>query len=280
MDACTDRRASTPPVSAAAGRRLARRGRGARVRDECAGPAGGATRPPGPSRARPGDRPCGTAATWTAADPPAAQPALRREAGDAPTAAAARLTVAFLLAERGRARHALDEPTGWWTRSTTCRGRKPAPRWPSAAGCCSTWAATARRLDHYREALPVLRAADDAFWVRRVIWNRGLAHAFRHEFAPARRGLRLAERLAQEQSLPLEVGFMANLAFVLGLRGETAAAFACSPTPRSSASASRTTAWASCWSTRPISCSRCGWSARRARRRNRPSRSSPAAAAT
>ena len=30
------------------------------------------------------------------------------EAGDAPTAAAARLTVAFLLAERGHARHALD----------------------------------------------------------------------------------------------------------------------------------------------------------------------------
>ena len=44
---------------------------------------------------------------------------------------------------------------------------------------------------------------------------------------PAEADLRLAERLAREQSLPLEVGFaQANLAFVLGLRGETAAAFA------------------------------------------------------
>ena len=73
----------------------------------------------------------------------------------------------------------------------------------------------------------MLRAAGDTFWVRRVIWNRGLAHAFRHEFAPAEADLRLAEQLAREQSLPLEVGFaQANLAFVLGLRGETAAAFA------------------------------------------------------
>lgn len=147
------------------------------------------------------------------------------EAGDAPTAAAARLTVAFLLAERGRAQHALDELDRVVDTLDDPRGRARALA--QRGGVLLDLGRHGEALDHYREALPVLRAAGDAFWVRRVIWNRGLAHAFRHEFAPAEADLRLAERLAREQSLPLEVGFaQANLAFVLGLRGETAAAFA------------------------------------------------------
>ena len=126
--------------------------------------------------------------------------------------------MAFLLAERGRAQHALDELDRVVDTLDDPRGRARALA--QRGGVLLDLGRHGEALDHYREALPVLRAADDAFWVRRVIWNRGLAHAFRHEFAPARRTC-LAERLAQEQSLPLEVGFaQANLAFVLGLRGD------------------------------------------------------------
>jgi tetratricopeptide (TPR) repeat protein len=151
------------------------------------------------------------------------------EAGDAATAAEARLTVAFLLAERGRAGQALDELDRVVGTLDDPRGRARALA--QRGGVLLDLGRHGEALDHYREALPVLRAAGDTFWVRRVIWNRGLAHAFRHEFAPAEADLRLAERLAREESLPLEVGFaQANLAFVLGLRGETAAAFAWSAT--------------------------------------------------
>ena len=135
--------------------------------------------------------------------------------------------MAFLLAERGRAPQALDELDRVLDTLDDPRGRARALA--QRGGVLLDLGRHGEALDHYREALPVLRAAGDTFWVRRVIWNRGLAHAFRHEFAPAEADLRLAEQLAREQSLPLEVGFaQANLAFVLGLRGETAAAFACS----------------------------------------------------
>jgi len=146
-------------------------------------------------------------------------------AGDATVAAEARLALAFLLAERGRAEQALgeldlvlailDDPVG--------RARALAQR----GGVLLDLGRHADALGHYRESLPVLRAAGDEFWVYRVVWNRGLAHAYRHEFAAAEADLRQAERLAEELELPLAVGFArANLAFVLGLRGEVAAAFA------------------------------------------------------
>lgn len=80
-------------------------------------------------------------------------------------------------------------------------------------------------IDHFRLALPTLRAADDQLWLHRVMSNRGLAHAYRHEFTPAEADLREAERLAQQLELPLAVGFAhANLAFVLAARGDVPAA--------------------------------------------------------
>ena len=147
------------------------------------------------------------------------------EAGAAPTAAAARLTMAFLLAERGRPAQALDELDRVLALLDDPHGRARALA--QRGGVLLDLGRHGEALDHYREALPTLRGAGDAFWVRRVIWNRGLAHAFRHEFAAAEADLRQAEQLARDQELPLEVGFAhANLAWVLGLRGETAAAFA------------------------------------------------------
>lgn len=100
------------------------------------------------------------------------------EAGDAPTAAEARLTTAFLLAERGRAGQALAELDRVLGTLDDPRGRARAVA--QRGGVLLDLGRHGEALEHYREALPVLRAAGDAFWVRRVIWNRGLAHAFRH----------------------------------------------------------------------------------------------------
>jgi tetratricopeptide (TPR) repeat protein len=150
------------------------------------------------------------------------------EAGAGEVAAEARLSLAFVLAERGRAEAALGE----LDRALSGLGQDPAALGRARAlaqrgGVLLDLGRHGDALDHYREALPVLRAHGDSFWVNRVVWNRGLAHAYRHEFAAAEADLRQAERLAEELAMPLSVGFArANLAFVLGLRGETAAAFA------------------------------------------------------
>jgi CHAT domain-containing protein len=134
----------------------------------------------------------------------------------------ARTTLAFALSERGRPRRALDEIDRALqeldgvahARALIQRGTilLELGRYDDA-------------MDSYRAALPVLRGAGDRLSTYRVVANRGLAQAYRHEFAGAESDLREAERLAGELDLPLSVGFaQANLAFVLGLRGEVAAA--------------------------------------------------------
>lgn len=142
--------------------------------------------------------------------------------GAVDVAGEARMTLAFALSERGRPRQALEhidralrELDGVaHARALTQRGTilLELGRYDEAIGS-------------YRAALPVLRQADDLLWIYRVVSNRGLAHAYRHEFAAAESDLHQAERLADELMLPLSVGFaQANLAFVLGLRGEVASA--------------------------------------------------------
>ena len=146
------------------------------------------------------------------------------EAGARGVEGEARLGLAYLLADRGRPEQALHELDRVLIAldDTLSHARALAQR----GGVLLDLGRHAEALDHYREALPVLRAAKDGFWVRRVIWNRGLAHAYRHEFAAAEGDLRQAERLAAAQGLDLETGFaQANLAWILGLRGDTAAAF-------------------------------------------------------
>jgi tetratricopeptide (TPR) repeat protein len=77
----------------------------------------------------------------------------------------------------------------------------------------------------YRRALPVLRTYQDRLWLYRVAANRGLAHAYRHEFGAAEADLREAERLAREEQLGLTIGFaQANLGYVLARRGDVPAA--------------------------------------------------------
>ena len=147
------------------------------------------------------------------------------QAGDDPVAAEARLTLAYSLAERGRAEQALDEVDTALAALADGPGRARALA--QRGGILLDLGRHAEALDHYRRAFPALRAAGDTLWIYRVVCNRGLAHAYRHEFAAAETDLRHAEQLAEELGLALAVGFArANLAFVLGLRGETGAAFA------------------------------------------------------
>lgn len=145
------------------------------------------------------------------------------DVGAADVAAGARLTLAHALAERGRTTAALRELDHAMAAldGTPEQGRALAQRGVILLDLGDHEAA----LRCYRDALPVLRDAGDTLWVYRVVWNRGLALAYRHEFAAAEADLRQAEALAEELDLPLSVGYArANIAFVLGLRGEVAAA--------------------------------------------------------
>ena len=146
------------------------------------------------------------------------------EAGAGTVAAEVRLTLAYALAERGRpeqALHEVDRALGALD-SAPGRARALAQR----GGILLDLGRHAEALDHYREALPALRAAGDTLWIYRVVWNRGLARAYRHEFRAADADLRQAEQMAEQLGLRLSVGFARlNLAFVSGLRGRVAEAF-------------------------------------------------------
>jgi CHAT domain-containing protein/tetratricopeptide (TPR) repeat protein len=134
----------------------------------------------------------------------------------------ARTTLAFALSERGRPRRALEEiGRALYELDGAARARALVQQ----GTILLELGRYDRAMDSYREALPVLRAAGDRLSTYRVVANRGLAQAYRHAFAGAESDLREAERLAGELGLPLAVGFaQANLAFVLGLRGEVIAA--------------------------------------------------------
>ncbi|MDT4987405.1 MAG: hypothetical protein QOI74_1499 [Micromonosporaceae bacterium] len=147
---------------------------------------------------------------------------LGRRAGSALLAAEARMTLSSALLERGRpqqARAEIDAALGNLdgvarARALSQRGTimLELGRFPEAVA-------------DYRTALPAIREAGDLLWLLRVLSNRGLAHAYRHEFGPAETDLREAERLAGRLDLGLRVGFaQANLAFVLAARGDVPAA--------------------------------------------------------
>lgn len=147
---------------------------------------------------------------------------LGRRAGSAQLAGGARATLAFALFERGRTRAALTEID---TAVAELDGAERA----FALAQRGVILAELGRLDDavacYRAALPVLREAGDRVGVYRVVWNRGLAHCYRHEFAAAEADLREAERLAIELDLAVSIGYaQVNLAHVLGLRGDVPAA--------------------------------------------------------
>src|SRR4051794_13908378 len=148
--------------------------------------------------------------------------ALALEAGAAEVAGEARMTLAFALVERGRSAQALEEiDRAVRELSGPARARARTQR----GTILLEMGRHAEALAEWEAALPVLQQAGDLLWTYRVVWNRGLARAYRYEFAGAEDDLRRAEELADRLDLPLSVGFaQANLAFVLGLRGDVPAA--------------------------------------------------------
>ncbi|MEN3361612.1 MAG: hypothetical protein V7637_5594, partial [Mycobacteriales bacterium] len=147
---------------------------------------------------------------------------LGRRAGSAQLVGKARITLSFALFERGRTRAALAAI------DAAVRGLDGSDR-AEALAQRGVILAELGRLDEalacYRAALPVLRESGNQLWAWRVVWNRGLAHDYRYEFAAAEADLREAARLAGELGLAVQVGFaQANLAHVAGLRGDAPAA--------------------------------------------------------
>ncbi len=141
---------------------------------------------------------------------------------DPRVAADARISLAFALTRQGDLRGAVSEI------SEALGGLTGDQR---AAGLAQR-AAIQQQLGHldaaeadYREALPVLRAADDRVRVQRVLSNRGVLHAFRHEYGAAARDLREALELCQELNLTLGEAYVhENLVLVHRRLGDVDAA--------------------------------------------------------
>jgi tetratricopeptide (TPR) repeat protein len=143
---------------------------------------------------------------------------LGRRAGSPRLAAEARITLSMALVERGRPSQALAE-IGAALRDLD--GVEGARALTQRGTILLELGRYSQAVADYRAALPAIREAGDLLWLRRVVANRGLAHAYRHEFSQAEADLREAERLARQLDQPLAIGFaQANLAFVLATRGD------------------------------------------------------------
>ncbi|MGS0683947.1 CHAT domain-containing protein [Nakamurella sp. GG22] len=144
--------------------------------------------------------------------------ALGRRAGDAQIAVEARLRLAGVLNVAGRPVPALREIDGVVAESAGIdRARALAQK--------GAILLQLGRLDPGLEALeaaaPVLRAAGDLMWLKRLLANRGLGHARRFRFAMAKADLTEALRLNNELGIELSVAFIEqNLGWVDTLRGD------------------------------------------------------------
>src|SRR5215470_6947256 len=145
-----------------------------------------------------------------------------RRAGSPQLSGEARMTLASALYEQGRTKLALveiDAALGELDGLAAARARTQRGTLLGELGRYE------EAFADYRRALPVLRTEGDRLWLYRAATNRGLAHAYRHEFGAAEADLREAEQLASEQNLGLTVGFaQANLGYVLSRRGDVPAA--------------------------------------------------------
>jgi tetratricopeptide (TPR) repeat protein len=137
---------------------------------------------------------------------------LARRAGRADLAAEARMTLAFALNRQGRLRRALIEiDAAVSDLDGAGRARAIAQRGAILQQLGRLDEATAE----YRSALPQLRRADDRAWIQRVLSNRGVLHAFRHEYRLALRDLNASQEICVQLGLTLPTAFVnENLALV------------------------------------------------------------------
>jgi CHAT domain-containing protein/tetratricopeptide (TPR) repeat protein len=149
---------------------------------------------------------------------------LGQRASSQQLAAEARMTLAGMLTWRGNPRAALREIDAALAGLTGVeRARAQAQR----GAILHTLGRLDEGMDSYRTALRALRRADDRVWLQRVLQNRGIAHAQRHEFAAAEADLHAAEKLCHELKLDLTLGHVhENLGFISARRGDVPTALA------------------------------------------------------
>ncbi|HEY0638977.1 MAG TPA: CHAT domain-containing protein, partial [Pseudonocardiaceae bacterium] len=145
-------------------------------------------------------------------------------AGSARLAAEGRMALAGVLTWRGRPGAALREIG---TALIALDGVRHARAVAQQGAILQLLGRLPQALERYRVALPVLRREDDRLWTHRVLLNRGVARAQRHELAAAAEDLRAAEALCAELDLGLALAQVhQNLGFVCTRRGDVPAAMA------------------------------------------------------
>ncbi len=139
-------------------------------------------------------------------------------AGSPELAAEAHIRMAFVTSMRGRPRQALSDLEALLPGlHGELRGRAEAQR----AAVFNHLGRHADALASYRQAVPVLRRAQDHVWLQRVLSNRGIVYGYRHEFALAEADFHEAEELCADLGLDLSLAVVRlNLGWVRGVRGD------------------------------------------------------------
>ena len=150
--------------------------------------------------------------------------ALARRAKSVQLAAEARMTFAFALNRQGRSRAALAEiGAALDDLDDIGHARALAQR----GAILQQLGRHGDAVADYRVALPALRRGDDLVWVQRILSNRGVLHAFRHEYGAATRDLLEAEQLCLQLGLTLAAAFVQeNLLLVQRRLGDVPRALA------------------------------------------------------
>ncbi|HTY73220.1 MAG TPA: CHAT domain-containing protein [Actinomycetes bacterium] len=145
--------------------------------------------------------------------------AVRAIGGQSDTAAAeTRMSLAFILLERGRTRAALRQAD---RAAAALSGAEHARLLGQRALVLQRCGETEQALTAYASALPVLRRAGDSRWEARLLNNRGLLHAYRGSAAQARADLLRARALTLAAGQHLDVADADwNLGFVAAVEGD------------------------------------------------------------
>lgn len=138
--------------------------------------------------------------------------------------AEARMSLAFVLLERGKVRRALGEAD----RAAGALRGLPAARLASQrALILQRTGQLEEALAAYVAALPVLRRGGDLLWEARALNNRGLLHAFQNSLGPAEADLRRSRDLHLRLGNPILASDADwNLGFVAARAGDVPAALA------------------------------------------------------
>ena len=145
-----------------------------------------------------------------------------RMSGSAELVAESRMTMAFALNRRGQPKRALSEIDA---ALRDLGALEHARALVQRAAILQQTGRLAEALISYRAALPALRRGKDVEWIQRVLLNRGVLHAFNHNYSDALKDLHEAEELCEQFGLKLPASFVQeNLGFVYSRIGDVPSA--------------------------------------------------------